>query len=156
MSDRQRVTVGRVGRPHGLNGAFVVEDASDDPERFAVGARLYVAGLPAVVVESKRARGRPVIRLESDPPRGSVLEVERDALPRPGPDEYYVFQLVGLDVERADGKSLGRVTNVEAGVANDVLQLESGLLLPLVQACVRQVDLDARRIVVEAGFDEAD
>jgi ribosomal 30S subunit maturation factor RimM len=37
-----------------------------------------------------------------------------------------------------------------------VLELDSGLLLPLVEACVRQVDLEAGRIIVEAGFDEAD
>jgi ribosomal 30S subunit maturation factor RimM len=37
-------------------------------------------------------------------------------------------------------------------VANDVLELDSGLALPLVEACVREVDLDRRRIVVAAGF----
>jgi 16S rRNA processing protein RimM len=152
----ERVTVGRVGKPHGIAGAFVVENASDASERFAVGAALHVAGERAEIVESKRARGRPVIRLDRDVPRGSALEVDRDALPPPEPGEYYVFQLVGLDVERADGARLGRVANVEPGVANDVLELDSGLLLPLVAACVRQVDLAARRIVVEPGFDGAD
>jgi len=152
----ERVTVGRVGKPHGIAGAFVVENASDAPERFAVGAALHVAGERAEIVESKRARGRPVIRLDRDVPRGSALEVDLDALPPPEPGEYYVFQLVGLDVERADGTWLGRVANVEPGVANDVLELDSGLLLPLVEACVRQVDLAARRIVVEPGFDGAD
>jgi 16S rRNA processing protein RimM len=151
-----RILVGRVGRPHGLAGAFVVEDASDDPERFAVGTRLYVDGDPVAVVESKRARGRPVIRLACDPRRGALLEVDRDALPPTKQGEFYVFQLVGLDVERSDGTPLGRVANIEPGVANDVLELDSGLLLPLVEACVRQVDLDARRIIVEPGFDEAD
>jgi 16S rRNA processing protein RimM len=151
-----RVTVGRVGKLHGLAGAFVVEDASDDPKRFAEGAELFVGGERAVVVESKRAGRRRVIRLDGDATRGALLEVDRAALPPPEPGEYYVFQLVGLDVERADGTRLGRVANVEAGVANDVLELDSGLLLPLVEACVRQVDLDARRIVVEPGFDEAD
>ena len=151
----ERVTVGRVGKPHGIAGAFVVENASDAPERFAVGAALHVAGERAEIVESKRARGRPVIRLDREAPRGAALEIDRDALPPPEPGEYYVFQLVGLDVARADGTQLGRVVRVEPGVANDVLELENGLLLPLVEACVRQVDLDARRIVVEPGFDEA-
>jgi 16S rRNA processing protein RimM len=150
------VAVGRVGKPHGVKGAFVVEEASEDPARFAVGAAVHVAGERAKVVESKRAGGRPVIRLDRDAPRGAVLEVDRDALPPPAPDEYYVFQLVGLEVERVDGQRLGRVTAVEPGVANDVLELDNGLLLPLVEACVRQVDLDRRRIVVEPGFDEAD
>lgn len=152
----ERVTVGRVGRPHGIRGAFVVEQASESPERFAVGARLFVDGEPTAVVESKVAGGRPVIRLEAAAPRGAALEVDRAALPPTVSDEYYVFELVGLEVERADGKRLGRVTSVEPGVANDVLEVEGKLLLPLVAACVRQVDLEGRRIVVEAGFDEAD
>jgi ribosomal 30S subunit maturation factor RimM len=38
--------------------------------------------------------------------------------------------------------------------ANDVLELDSGLSLPLVEACVRKVDLDGGRIVVTAGFAE--
>jgi 16S rRNA processing protein RimM len=151
-----RVSVGRVGKPHGIAGAFFVEDASDDPERFMVGASLHVAGESAEIVESKRAGGRPVIRLDREASRGAELEVDRDALPPPDPGEYYVFQLVGLGVERADGTRLGQVTGVEPGVANDVLELDSGLLLPLVEACVREVDLQARRIVVEPGFDGAD
>jgi 16S rRNA processing protein RimM len=151
-----RVSVGRVGKPHGLSGAFVVEDASDDRERFAVGVELFVGGERAEIVESKRAGGRPVIRLDREPQRGAALEIDRSALPVVGPDEYYVFQLVGLDVERADGVRLGRVAGVETGVANDVLELDSGLLLPLVGACVRRIDLNAGTIVVEPGFDLAD
>jgi len=151
-----RVNVGRVGRPHGLQGAFVVEGASEDPERFRRGTELYVGGEVAKVVESKLAGGRRVIRLDREAPRGTVLEVDREALPPPGEGAYYVFQLEGLAVERVDGKELGRVQTVEPGVANDVLTLDTGLLLPLVEACVREVDLEAGRIVVESGFDESD
>lgn len=152
----ERVSVGRVGKPHGVKGAFFVEHGSEEPERFAVGAQLYVDGTRAEVVESKRAGGRPVIRLDRETRRGAALEVDKTALPAAGPDEYYVFQLVGLRVERADGVPLGRVANVEPGPANDLLELDSGLLLPLVGACVREVDLNAGTIVVERGFDEAD
>jgi ribosomal 30S subunit maturation factor RimM len=41
---------------------------------------------------------------------------------------------------------------VQPGVANDVLELDSGLALPLVEACVRDVDLEAGRILVAQGF----
>ena len=44
--------------------------------------------------------------------------------------------------------SSGRVADVLDYPANDVLELDSGTLLPLVEACVRQVDLEGGRIVV--------
>lgn len=147
-----RIQVGKVGKPHGLEGAFVVEDASDDPERFTKGVTLLVDGEPAQVVESKRAGGRPVIRLDREVPRGAPIEVERSALPEPDENEYYAFQLVGLEVEETGGRKLGRVTEVSSGFANDILELDTGLALPLVDACVEEVDLDAGRILVQPGF----
>jgi len=147
-----KVQVGKVGKPHGLEGAFVVEQASEDPARFAEGATLLVGGEPARIVESKRAGGRPVIRLDREAERGDAIELERDQLPEPGEGEYYAFQLVGLEVEETGGEKLGRVTEVSSGPANDVLELDTGLALPLVDACVQEVDLVAGRIVVQPGF----
>ena len=148
----ETVRVGRVGRPHGLDGSFVVEDASEDPERFAVGATLLVGGEPARVAGSKQARGRPVIRLDRRVERGAALEVPRADLPPPDPDSFYVFQLVGLQVVEEGGRELGRVEDVAPGVANDVLELDSELSLPLVEDCVLEVDLEGGRIVVAPGF----
>src|SRR5437899_6326112 len=148
-----RVLVGRVGRPHGLTGAFVVEGPSADPERFAVGSELLAGGEPAEVVQSKRVGGgRLAIRLDRPVERGTPLEVERDALPEPGPDEYYVFQLVGLEVVEDGGRALGRVADVAPYPANDVLELDTGLALPMVEDCILNVDLTAGRIVVAAGY----
>jgi 16S rRNA processing protein RimM len=151
-SRRELVQIGRVGKPHGLNGSFAVEEASEAPERFAPGAIVYVDGEAARVVESKRARGRPVIRLDRSVERGSPLSVLRSELPEPQPDSYYVFDLVGLEVEEEGGRSLGRVDQVAPGLANDVLELDSGLSLPFVEACVMEVDVEAGRIVVARGF----
>jgi len=147
-----RVRVGKVGKPHGLEGAFFVEEGSDDPERFAKGVTLLVDGQPARIVESKRAGGRPVIRLDREVARGAAIEVERDQLPEPVEGEYYAFQLVGLEVEEEGGEKLGRVTEIASGPANDVLELDTGLALPLVDACVRKVDLSGGRILVQPGF----
>jgi 16S rRNA processing protein RimM len=146
--------VGRVGRPHGLAGAFVVEEASEAPERLARGAVVHVEGSPATVVESKRSGGRVVVRLDRRAPRGAVLEVPRASLPAPERDSFYVVDLIGLAVEEDGGRALGSVAEVEPGVANDVLLLDSGLRLPLVEDCVRTVDLDEARIVVALGFVE--
>ena len=151
------VTVGRVGRPHGVDGSFFVEGASEAEDRFARGATVLVDGEPAEVVASKRgAGGRVVIRLDRAVPRGATLAVRQDDLPEPEEDAFYVFQLVGLAVEEEGGRALGTVKEVEATPANDVLVLDSGILLPLVGACVREVDLDARRVLVAPGFADAE
>jgi 16S rRNA processing protein RimM len=144
-----------VGRSHGLDGSFFVEQASADPERFAVGAAVYVDGERAEVVVSKHGSGgRPVIRLDRAAPRGADLAVPREALAPTAEGEYYAFQLVGLAVAEEGGRQLGRVAQVAPGVANDVLELDSGLALPLVEACVHEVDLERGRIVIAAGFVE--
>jgi 16S rRNA processing protein RimM len=144
--------VGRVGRPHGLDGAFVVENASSDPDRFAVGSRLHVEGALAEVVESKRAGGRLVVRLDREPRRGAVLEVPKASLPVPEAGSFYAFELVGLSVEEEGGRSLGKVQDVTTGVANDVLELDSGIALPMVEDCIRSVDREQGLILVSPGF----
>ena len=84
--------------------------------------------------------------------RGAQLEVDRSDLPPTDEDEYYAFQLIGLEVVEENGRVLGTVADVLPGVANDVLSLEGGVLLPMVEDCVRSVDLEAARIVVAEGF----
>ncbi|HEY2219890.1 MAG TPA: ribosome maturation factor RimM [Gaiellaceae bacterium] len=150
-----RVVVGRVGKPHGLDGAFFVEQPSDDGRWFEVGARLWAGDEEVEVVVARRgAGGRPVIRLDREVPRGTELEVPVEALPPTEEGEYYAFQLVGLDVVEEGGRRLGQVVAVEPGVANDSIALDSGLLLPLVEVCVRHIDLAARRILVAPGFSD--
>jgi 16S rRNA processing protein RimM len=156
-SGRDLVVVGRVGRPHGLDGSFFVEDGSADAERFQLGATLYVRGKPARVLGSKRSGGRPVIRLDTAVSRGEELSVPRSELPELEEEgAFYVFELVGLEVVEDGGRSLGRVRDVVPGVANDVLELESGLSLPMHEECVLRVDLGSGTIVVAPGYIEPD
>jgi 16S rRNA processing protein RimM len=145
------VPVGRVGRPHGLGGAFLVEHASDDERRFAVGATLYADGSPACVEESYRAGNRRALRLDRPVERGAELAVLRAELPPPDPDHFYVFQLVGLEVVSA-GRTLGLVRDVLPGPANDNLELDGGLLVPLVEDAILEIDVEGGRIDVAPGF----
>jgi 16S rRNA processing protein RimM len=151
--DSALVPIGRVGRPHGLDGAFVVEDASEDERRWRVGASLLVDGEPASIDVSRRVGGgRRAIRLDRPASRGGELAVRRADLPPPEPDSYYAFELVGLDVVGDDGAALGRVVGVYPGVANDNLELADGTLVPLIDDVIRDVDLRSGRIVVDGAF----
>ena len=150
MTDR--VAIGQVGKPHGLDGSFYVERPSTDDRWWKVGARFFAAGQEAEVIGARRAQGRPVIKLDRSVPRGAQLEVERAELPPTDDDEYYTFQLLGLEVVEENGRALGTVADVLPGVANDVLQVGDGVLLPMVEDCIRSVDLEKGRIVVAEGF----
>ena len=144
------VVVGRVGRQHGLDGSFVVVDPSERLER---GLTVHVGGEPAEIVAAKRVGGnRLAIRLDRAVERGAELRLPREELPEPAEGAYYVFQLVGLEVVEEGGRVLGLVREVSPYPANDVLELDTGILLPLVEDCVRAVELDEGRIVVAPGF----
>ena len=154
MDDPDRlVQVGRVGRPHGTDGAFVVEQASDDDRRWDVGAVVIVDGAPARVTLMRRVgSGRRAIRLDRPVPRGAELSVRLRDLPPPEPDSYYAFQLVGLDVFDDGGAPVGVVAEVLPGPANDNLELGDGRLVPMIEDAIREIDLEGRRIVVARGF----
>jgi 16S rRNA processing protein RimM len=152
-SDEEWVAIGRVGRPHGLDGHFVVERPSEDPARFTADARVWLGREPARVLSARRVGGgRLAVKLDREAPRGAALEVPRSELPPAGEDEYYVRDLVGLEVVEEGGRRLGAVSGVYPGVANDALELDSGLVLPLVEDCVLDVDLEGRRVLVATGF----
>lgn len=148
-----QVRIGRVGRPHGIDGAFVVEEGSEDPRRFELGATLLANGEPATIVVSRRVgRRRVAIKLDRPVERGTELAVRRDALPPPEAGSYYVADLVGMEVVEVGGATLGIVRNVLPGPANDALELDTGVLLPLVEDCVREIDSEGRRVLVSPGF----
>jgi len=83
--------------------------------------------------------------------RGLDVGVVRSELPDPDEDEYYWDELLGLEVFNLAGESLGMVDGLLETGAHDVLKVGSGgrLLIPFVEAIVREVDLDAGRIVVD-------
>ena len=146
------VVVGRVGRPHGLDGSVVVERPSENESLFEPGATLHAGGVQVTVAARKRSGGRLVVKLDPPVERGVELAVPRAELPEPEPDSYYVFELIGLRVVEEGGGPLGAVREVTPGVANDILELDSGVLLPMHEQCIREVDLAAGTIVVAPGF----
>ena len=87
---------------------------------------------------------------------GLDVAVLREEMPEAEEDEYYWDDLIGLDVVNLAGEALGRVEGLLETGANDVLQVRNGeteRLLPFVDAVVKEVDLEAGRLVVDWGLD---
>ena len=159
------VTVGRVGRAHGLHGEVVVEVRTDDPEaRFAAGIALTTepaAAGPLTVAGSRWHSGRLLVRFAgvadrtgAEALRGVHLQTELAEDERPAdPEEFYDHQLVGLTAATIEGRDLGRVAEVVHLPGQDLLALRlpegREVLVPFVAALVPVVDLDGGRVVVD-------
>jgi 16S rRNA processing protein RimM len=147
--------VGRVGRPHGLDGSFYVVDVA--PELPASGG--IVSGRR--IVRRAGTAEKPILRLEgsssredAEALRGLALTVPRDDSML-DEDEFWASDLEGCAV--VDGSTeVGVVRRMRALPSVEVLEVERAdgpeLLVPLVRDCVRSVDLQARRIDIDLGF----
>jgi 16S rRNA processing protein RimM len=127
--------VGRIDRPHGIRGEVLVSLTTDRAERVRPGAVLH-ADRGALTVESSRPHQHRYIvqfdgvvgREAAEALHGQVLRAE----PLEDPDALWVHDLVGAEVETPDGRAWGRVVSVLANPAHDILELESGVLVPVV------------------------
>ncbi|HUA71961.1 MAG TPA: ribosome maturation factor RimM [Solirubrobacteraceae bacterium] len=152
--------VGRVGRPHGLDGSFhvtrpnvqlleaassvVIDDRELDITRLAGSPRspiLRVAGH-----DDRRA---------AESLRGKDLMVARAVAPELGPDEWWAEDLAGCAVYDGD-RAVGTVRRLMELPSCEVLEVERAgggdLLVPLVTDAVREVDLDRRTIDIDLEF----
>ncbi len=154
----ERVRIGTIGKPHGLDGSFRVSDPCGWWD-FPAGSEVLVDGTPRTVAKSRGDELAPLIALDGvgdrtaiEQLRGAALELPRAAVPEPDDDAYFRFDLVGCTVERADGTPLGPVDAVEDGVAHDLL-LVGEHRIPFVRVIVPTVDIPARRIVLAADWE---
>lgn len=147
---------GRVGRPHGLDGSFHVVEAA--PRLLEVGTPIWVGEHATEVLRRAGTDARPILRvgLASDRTavealRGLELRTPRGDAPVLDEDEYWAEDLVGCLVVAGE-RSLGRVTRLLTYPSCDLLELEDGRLVPLVQDAIQAVDAAARRIDVDGAF----
>jgi 16S rRNA processing protein RimM len=158
-----QVTVGRIGRPHGIRGDVVVGVRTDEPElRFAVGSRLDTdppdVG-PLTVAATRWHSGELLVRFEgyrdrtaAEELRGTWLRVDSSTLAASDdPDVFHDHELIGLTVRTVDGTDVGVVEDV-LHPAQDVLSVRGAsgeILVPFVKAIVTDVDVKGGVLVID-------
>jgi 16S rRNA processing protein RimM len=141
-----------------------IEVLTDRDDRLIPGALLFLEGEEheRTVAAVERGGRIPVLRLSdvetrdaAERLRGRYLEVVAEPLPA---GELYWHQLVGLAVHDEDGNDLGRVVEVFRAGENEVYRVEApgqpDLLLPALREVVREIDLEAGRIIVRYEAEE--
>ena len=132
---------------------------SEVEDRYAPGSTFFLEDGSTVTVESSRPhRDRLLVRFEELPNRtaaeslnGQYLFVDASEVPAPAEGSFWPHELEGSQVLTEDGRSLGRLTEVVLGEANDIWVTTEGdreILIPALKDVVVSVDTAAKRVVV--------
>jgi 16S rRNA processing protein RimM len=176
VDSKDTLALGVVGRPHGVRGELVfhphnpagvrLEDLDfpiaailGDPVRGAE-SKSPPPPLPVKLIGARAFGDKSLVRIEGlTAPEAATLYTNRElflpraALPPLAPGELYVADLVGCTVTDAAGAARGTVTGVYWNGHHDVLTITSAdgteLLIPAVPDFLVEVDLEARRLVID-------
>lgn len=161
MSSDDLVLVGRVARPHGVRGQVVVNPETDFVEERFTRGQVLLIGPPdrpveRAIDEVRFQQGRPILTLagigtmdDAERLAGSEVWLPQASLAPLPRGTYYRHDLIGCEVrDTADGL-VGRVTAVEGTLDRSYLVIDGDVMLPLVDGICLDVNMEARRIVVQ-------
>lgn len=155
-----RIALAAVAGAHGIKGEVRLKLFSDSAKSLARHKKLFVAGEERRLIAARDGGKAAVARFDgindrsaAEALRGSLVEIDRDALPPLEEGEYYHADLLGLPAVDAAGASVGIVAAVENYGAGDLLEIETAdgkrSLIPFKPGIA---DLAGGRIVLDPEF----
>lgn len=156
------IEIGRLGRPHGLNGEQGLDPCTLSPlELLAIKIFTWRGPdgtmRPLTLLTARPANDRVLVRFAGANNRAGAsaltngyVTVEEERLPDPGPGAAYNFQLIGLEVVTEEGRSIGTVAEIWPSPAHAVLVVRGAgeVLIPSIPEFVKNVSIPERRITV--------
>jgi 16S rRNA processing protein RimM len=153
------VVIGRVQKPFGIRGEVRIQVYTQSLEAFEKSEWLEINDKRMIIKQIRFHKGSVLVLFEGvDSPErasglvGQLVKTLQSNLPPKEEDEYYYFELTGLDVITQKGVCLGRVTDIMATGANDVLVVMGDygeVLLPFIDEVVLEVDLIGGKMLVD-------
>jgi 16S rRNA processing protein RimM len=126
-----RIALAAVAGAHGVKGELRLKLFAEGVESLSRHDRLYVGGTERRLLAVRDGGKTAVVRFEgiddrsaAEALRGSLVEIDRSALPPLEHGEYYHADLIGLAAVDRDGTPVGRVVAVENYGAGDLLEIE--------------------------------
>lgn len=148
--------VGVLSSTHGVRGEMKIFPTTDDVKRFKKNKEYILEttkGNMTVKVESvKFFKQFVILKFEGIdtlddilPYKGCRLLVDREHAVKCAKDEYFIADLIGLDVIDEEEKSIGKLEDVMQTGANDVYVIRGNdkkeYLFPAIKECILQVDV---------------
>lgn len=155
-----RITLAAIAGAHGVRGELRLKLFTDAVAALKAHDTVLVNGTSRRLLSAGGTAKSPIARLEgiadrsaAEALRGSLIEVERDALPPLEEGEYYHSDLLGLACIDKDGAAIGTVAAVENFGAGDLLEVElptgKKSLIPFKPGIA---DLEDGRILLDPAF----
>lgn len=155
--------VGVITQTHGIRGEVKVFPTTDDASRFKKLKEVIMdTGKERLTMEIegvKFFKQYAIVKFKGydsindiEKYKNAKLYVTRDKAVRLKKDEYFIADLIGMEVVAQEGEYLGRVKDVLVTGANDVYVVEredkTELLLPAIKECIREIDMEQSKITV--------
>jgi 16S rRNA processing protein RimM len=156
----RRIALAAVAGAHGVKGEVRLKLFSDSADSLAAHKKLYLGGVERRLLFVREGGKAVVARFEgvadrsaAEALRGSLVEIDRSALPPLDEGEYYHADVIGLPAVDRDGKAVGTVVSVENYGAGDLLEIEAEngkrSLIPFRETIA---DLAGDRVVLDPEF----
>jgi len=126
--------VGRIGRPHGIRGDMFLDLTTDHTERAQQGSRLWARDRWLTIIQSNPSNKRWRVHFEGVDDRNAAeawTGLKVFAEPIEDPDALWIHELIEANVIEVNGIDRGRCVSVVSNPASDLLELQSGALVPV-------------------------
>ena len=155
------LVMGKLRKPHGIRGEMVMTVLTEYPDLLVPGQGVYVGeGRVPLTIQSVRWHRDDILILFEEYAdrdqvgvfRNQMLYVREEDFPELPEDEFYVHELIGMEVVTDEGRSLGFLKDILITGANDVYLVQKGeereVLLPVIEEVVLDIDFERERILV--------
>ena len=155
----KRFKLGQIVNAVGLKGESKVYPYTDYKERFEELDSLYIENT-LYNIEKVRYMGEMAIvkfegvsdRNAAEALKGKYLYVDRENARELDEDEYFIPDLIGLEIKDEKGGVIGKLSDVIKNAAHDVYEIEMPdgrkFMIPAVGEFVLDVDMDSRVMTV--------
>ena len=159
----QYLEIGQIVNTFGIKGQVKVVPFTDDVERFEELKKIYIvmrSSKKEVEIEDVKYHKNMVLlkfkgidKIEDvEIFKNCYLEIDRKDGKKLEEGEYYIVDLLGLDVVTDEGINLGKLEDIYNTGSNDIYVVKDNLgkqvLLPCIKEVIKEVDLENKKITV--------
>lgn len=161
MPKNDLITIGKIVAPHGVRGDVRILPLTDFPDRFYELKAAFVDDFGQLKLESAKQHKKFVLLKfagfdsmnDAERLRNKLIKIRHEDVVKLPEGQYYIFDIIGLNVFTEDGELLGIITDVLQPGSNDVyvieLQDKSELLIPAIKEVVKKIEIANKQMIVK-------